>query len=46
VCILALISAYGTIEQTLFSRRFAMLKYTGVNHLAMATGDMDGTIRF
>jgi catechol 2,3-dioxygenase-like lactoylglutathione lyase family enzyme len=23
-----------------------MLKYTGVNHLAMATGDMDGTIRF
>ena len=23
-----------------------MVKYTGVNHLAMATGDMDGTIRF
>lgn len=23
-----------------------MVKYTGINHLAMATGDMDGTIRF
>lgn len=23
-----------------------MTKYTGINHLAMATGDMDGTIRF
>ena len=23
-----------------------MVKYNGVNHLAMATGDMDGTIRF
>jgi catechol 2,3-dioxygenase-like lactoylglutathione lyase family enzyme len=23
-----------------------MVRYTGVNHLAMATGDMDGTIRF
>jgi catechol 2,3-dioxygenase-like lactoylglutathione lyase family enzyme len=23
-----------------------MLSYTGINHLAMATGDMDGTIRF
>jgi len=23
-----------------------MVKFTGVNHLAMATGDMDGTIRF
>ena len=23
-----------------------MIKYTGLNHLAMATGDMDGTIRF
>jgi len=23
-----------------------MIKYNGVNHLAMATGDMDGTIRF
>jgi catechol 2,3-dioxygenase-like lactoylglutathione lyase family enzyme len=23
-----------------------MIKYTGINHLAMATGDMDGTIRF
>lgn len=23
-----------------------MVKYTGINHLAMVTGDMDGTIRF
>ncbi len=23
-----------------------MVKYTGINHLAMATGDMDATIRF
>ena len=23
-----------------------MIKYNGINHLAMATGDMDGTIRF
>ena len=23
-----------------------MVKYSGINHLAMATGDMDGTIRF
>src|SRR3990172_6789032 len=23
-----------------------MTKYTGINHLAMATGDMDATIRF
>ena len=23
-----------------------MPQYTGVNHLAMVTGDMDGTIRF
>lgn len=23
-----------------------MVKYNGINHLAMATGDMDGTIRF
>ena len=23
-----------------------MIKYTGINHLAMATGDMDGTVRF
>ncbi len=23
-----------------------MVKYSGINHLAMATGDMDSTIRF
>jgi len=23
-----------------------VIRYNGVNHLAMATGDMDGTIRF
>ncbi len=23
-----------------------MLTYTGINHLAMVTGDMNGTIRF
>jgi catechol 2,3-dioxygenase-like lactoylglutathione lyase family enzyme len=27
-------------------RETLMSKYTGINHLAMATGDMDGTIRF
>ena len=27
-------------------RGVAMIKYNGINHLAMATGDMDKTIRF
>ena len=28
------------------ARETAMPRYTGINHLAMATGDMDATIRF
>lgn len=30
----------------LVQRKTEMIKYSGVNHLAMATGDMDSTIRF
>jgi catechol 2,3-dioxygenase-like lactoylglutathione lyase family enzyme len=37
---------YDDLEHTKYRKLKTMVKYTGINHLAMATVDMDSTIRF